>query len=652
MYTVKTKFGKVNIVENASELPRFEGVKKNYLDVETTHFDKYETRKGKDRKGAFRPYNGDRICGVAVTRDDEKEAWYVPIRHTDEKANLPQDVYREWLRDAVTLPKEWVNHNVKYDAHFCVQDGAQFTCELTDTLTEVKMHDSERYGHGLKDVVRDLCGRPMENVDEVQTYLRETKSSNYASVPVDILGAYAGVDVLGNRELHKFLQEEKEEQIKEVWKTERKLTQVLYDMENEGLKINIDLCKVELFKSLKRMILWSEQLEELTKQEYVDSNNHLFDIFVVQLGLPILAYTKTKDEATGRKVLSTTPSFDKDALAMYSIHPQVLANEKAKRTVELVLQFRKETTFKGLFLEAFLDRADANGYVHPMYNQIIRTGRMSCAGPNFQQLNKRAKALVVPEEGEAFADFDASQIEFRILVHYIKDYQAIQAYKLDPKTDFHQWVADLCHVQRYPAKSINFAMGYGAGKRRVLNMLRNDPSIMKEVGAQVRNLIVSGAISENASNTEYIRLCEERAKEIYQIYHERLPGIKRKSKIAEENCERRGFSFNAYGRRRHLGSKFAWRAFNTIIQGTAGDYVKNRMVEMSPRWNVWMKSKGIKIRVNVHDAILFSGCAIELKNKSTTAKLNEILEIQFPKKFEVPFIWSSGYSVLNWAEAG
>lgn len=650
MIKVQTKLGVTNIVESAAELPSLDGVTSSFMDFETTLSKDWEKRTGKDRKKAVRPYNGDRICGAALLRDDEPEAWYIPIRHTNKKWNIPMDAFLPWLKDAVTKPEEWINSNVKFDVHFAVQDDAMFDCDLVDTLVESKMHNSDRWSHDLKSVVPEWLGLSMDQEDRIEAWLSAAGTTDYARVPADIMGAYAGEDVHGTRALHKFLMENKEPQIVPCWEMEKKLTKVLWDMEHRGLRINPLTCRRELLMSLRRMVEWAEELERLTNSAYVDSNTHLFDLFIVQLGLPILSYTKTTDPATGRKVLTDSPSFDKDALALYSIHPQVSSNKKTMRIVELVKAFRTESHFKSLFLESYLDRVDDNGYIHPTYNQLIRTGRMSSKGPNSQQLNKRAKKLILPDEDEIFFSADASQIEFRIMVHYIKDEQAIAAYRDDPNTDFHQWVADLCRIQRDPAKNVNFAMGYGAGKRKVVSMLRNDPDVMREVGARVRAMLEHGEIQEKDMNRVYLNLCGQRAAEIYHTYHERLPGIKRLSKKAMQDCKRRGFVFTAFGRRRHLGNAGAHKAFNSAVQGTAMDYIKFAMNEIAPRFCEWTRSLGIELRVNVHDELLFSGSPEVLGDKRIQDRIIRQLEEQ-PIPFRVPFIWSGGESEETWADA-
>ena len=75
--------------------------------------------------------------------------------------------------------------------------------------------------------------------------------------------------------------------------------------------------------------------------------------------------------------------------------------------------------------------------MHPDYNQTVRTGRMSCRRPNAQQLSKEAKELILPFDNQHFVSFDESQVEFRLIVHYIQDSKAIEAFNENPDTDFH-----------------------------------------------------------------------------------------------------------------------------------------------------------------------------------------------------------------------
>lgn len=128
---------------------------------------------------------------------------------------------------------------------------------------------------------------------------------------------------------------------------------------------------------------------------------------------------------------------------------------------------------------------------------------MSCKRPNAQQLSKAAKKLIWPDEGMELLSCDYSQVEFRIIVHILRDPECIAAYAKDPDTDFHSWVAEMCHIARDPAKNVNFAIGYGASKRKVTTMLAGNMDLMGELGGEVDRMIAEGHIEEG--RRKYVR---------------------------------------------------------------------------------------------------------------------------------------------------
>jgi DNA polymerase I len=286
--------------------------------------------------------------------------------------------------------------------------------------------------------------------------------------------------------------------------------------------------------------------------------------------------------------------------------------------IDAMHTYRTEAQWKSLYAEAFLDKG-RSGFLHPSYNQLVRTGRMSCSNPNSQQLNKRAKRLIVPRE--RFYSTDASQIEFRFIAHYLQDPDVIRAYKEDASTDFHQWVADLCGIPRRPAKTINFATAYGAGKARIASEL-----------SQIEEIIERFQCDDPR---EYERLCNEWALMAYTTYHERLPGIKRIAERAAQLTRQRGWIRNYYHRRRHLPRKAAHMAFNTMIQGGAMDYIKRRMNELD--------EMGAPMVANVHDELLFDGYV------DREVILNVI---QARDDLRVPIMWDWNESNESWADVG
>jgi DNA polymerase I-like protein with 3'-5' exonuclease and polymerase domains len=217
--------------------------------------------------------------------------------------------------------------------------------------------------------------------------------------------------------------------------------------------------------------------------------------------------------------------------------------------------------------------------------------------------------------------------------------------------DFHQWVADEMRVGRKAGKTLNFAMAFGAGKGTVTKNLAGDPDIIEEVGKEVEAMILSGETNKDNANRIYMDLCSKRAASMYHKYHERFPLLKRTSDLAAKVCKQRGYVFNAYGRRRYLPKRAARKAFNSIVQGCASDLMKERMVEVAPRYNKRTRDLGIHLLINVHDEVTFEVPQDILYSKEYYDWMKE--QLQSPSvEFKVPIITGLGISPNNWAESG
>ena len=109
------------------------------------------------------------------------------------------------------------------------------------------------------------------------------------------------------------------------------------------------------------------------------------------------------------------------------------------------------------------------------------------------------RSLFIPEEGCKWGTFDYSQQEPRlsctlcIKIWFDSAESIAEAYQEDPKTDFHQIVADMANIDRKEAKTINLGLFYGMGKAKLMNEL----SVTKE-----------------------------KADELFNTYHSRVPFVK------------------------------------------------------------------------------------------------------------------------------
>lgn len=630
------------LIETIEDLPVIpDSIDEIFIDIESTSFN--------DKEEAFHPFKGHRVCGVAFSWTGASTVWYMPVRHRDYK-NIDLEIYKDYFRRALGRSREWVNHNVNFDALFFFVDGIMVNPLLRhrNTIVYAQLVDSDRMSHGLKQLARDWLGLEMTEETHLKSLLRSMKTKDYGRIPFDLLGPYACQDVAATMLLWDFLKKKRDAEresnplVDELWETECLLTPVLYDMEVEGIQIDKRATVEAGTESLSRMIDITTEVYQLTKIELSASNDILYKILCVHCGLPVLKWNVDEEG------VRTTASFDKEAMKLYQKHPSVVYDETNKKIVDLIREYRKVTQFTNLFVKSFLSLSDENNKVHPIYNQVVRTGRMSCSDPNIQQQNADSKELIVPEKGMCFGCWDASQVEFRLIVDYCDIDEAIAAYIKDPRTDYHQYVADVVRTQRQPAKTINFAMAYGMGKDKTVKTLETNPEVMAEILLVIDKEITDGTFPESLRSIRYRQLCELRAVEIYDIYHRRFPEIFSTSYMATQRCKTRGWIQNKFGRRRMLGTQGAHKAFNSLIQGCAMDFIKTRMVALAPRYNDKIRKAGLKLRANVHDELVFSGTkeAILDMEPYITQTLSE-----HNKSFRVPLVWDFGYSEISWADA-
>jgi DNA polymerase-1 len=377
------------------------------------------------------------------------------------------------------------------------------------------------------------------------------------------------------------------------------------------MNIDVTNTKVTQLKTLHRMSGIDLELEALLGYSIrPTSDEDCFDVICNAHGLPVIAYTD-----------SGAPSFDKHALKSYMAYPNAPVD-----VLKLMLEYRRLSTFNGTFLTSYLD-LNIDGVLHPSYNASVRTGRMSCMKPNMQQLMAEAKALIVPRDGHILLSCDYSQIEYRTIVHYIKDPDAIAAYHANPDQDYHQWVADLCGIKRKPAKTVNFLMGYGGGKARLIGALSVDPDVVESI--------------KTNDTHEFKRLAEARGNDIYNTYHAKLPGLKRTSRQAEQLCRQRGYVRNLYGRRRHLPSDHARKAFNTANQSSAADLMKERLVALM--------AAGYEVIGSVHDELIIT-MPKEQYTEQVRVDIARILESP-SISLRVPIRVGIGCSEKSWLDA-
>lgn len=617
----------IHLIKSAADLPQIRSCQV-VLDFETTS--------GQDKVDSLNPWHNCSVLGVCICVDNS-EAWYVPVGHrhpTQNEPNIPLEAVQTWLKPILDNCEILVGHNIKYDVHVlqnCL--GIKFNGVLYDTLTQAKLIDSDRLSYSLGDLSKDWLGEDISQFESAfSRYLYDHNGNrvckDYGVIPATVLAPYGGQDVLTTYKLKKYIKGKLPEACSLVSKNEIALTSILLDIEDEGMRVDpmkVQVTQLETAYRLHNIIL---RIHELTGEGIrPHTTEDCYRFLCGRYGLPILEWTNPDDQ---NKV--SNPSFNKNAMASYLAHPRVRSDPTLLECVELIQEYRTKNTFANLFLQTYHDR-NINGVLHPSYNQCVRTGRLSCSDPNTQQLSKLAKGLIETLDDDwLIVDIDLSQIEFRLIASTINNRAVIERYHADPSTDYHALVASMANLERKPAKNLNFAVGFGAGKKKAISMVKGSLDISSQ-GYQ-------------ESNLSFDAYCQTRAESMWGQYHRMLPELQPTMRKATNIARERGYISNLYGRHRRLSERFCYKAFNAYIQSSAADIAKHLTILIAE----YISSvELVKLIGVVHDSWIFYMHRSEYQ-KHCVEISRIIRSLVTPNAVRVPILNSVEISRTNWAE--
>jgi DNA polymerase-1 len=389
------------------------------------------------------------------------------------------------------------------------------------------------------------------------------------------------------------------------------------EMERNATRIDVEKLNRWVLESERELYKRQMALVEMTGFACNPARNgDMIRLFETQ-GIPITHYS----EKTGK------PSFDAEVMVQAG---------KTNAAVELAYRIVKLTNLRSKFLVCYqrcIDhkgtlrtsfhqcRADEGGTVSGRFSSSAPLGDDPTSGVNLQQVFSTAKQtamhgdhwiireLFVPESGLFYAS-DAEQIEFRLFAHYSGSIALIQAYKDDPKTDFHSVVMRIIQkvrpeTTRKLAKDCNFAKIYGAGQSKVAAMLGMTP---------------------------------EDAQPFIEAYDAAFPEAHILLRKASNAARQRGWVKTMSGRRaRFPDRQWLHSALNRVIQGTAADHAKMKLVELHNE----RKRTGFVMRATVHDEVIG-----DIPDIASAAMCDEILNRQ-TLPTSVPLLWS-GKTGANW----
>jgi len=565
--------------------PSLDGVSHVELDVETTGLD----------------YKKDRIVGIAVRYGDRSQ--YLPIGHSG--GNLDEATVMRWARRELRN-KVVTNLHTKFDAHMMREWGVDLEeqgCRLRDVGHWATLLDEHRKSSSLESVSMDFLGRGkiggLDKTRMAEYHAGEVES--YACNDVDLVHDLVPV-------LEPMIQAEGLGAVRDL---EDELIWAVVEMERNGAPIDVELlhkwreeCEQEYLKCLWRV---SKATGLNVNPKSAEDMARLWR----HLGLEVEEYTE-----------SGAPSFTDATLRRHSNNP-IVADVRMARALHGV-----ETKYLTPYSQAVGSDGILRYHLHQLRVAVMQraaeadglegggtvSGRFSSSDQNIQQVYSVEKQIA--KTGDRFIirqlfrpasgmwlSADAKQIEYRIFANYANSPRINAAYERDPETDFHNIVMEMVRaikpdINRKRTKDLNFAKIFGAGLKKV--------ALMLEVSL-------------------------DDARKFVQAYDRAFPEVPPLIHKCSKYAADRGWVKTVLGRRSRFPRKERLhKALNSVVQGSAADYNKLKLVELHRE----RKYTGLVMRFTVHDEV--DG---DVPDAESVRRVSEVLARQSVPQWKVPILW-------------
>jgi len=557
---------------------------------------------------SLEPLDAD-LVGLAFAVDAD-QAWYVPLRHADQKVEFTEEQVLERVGPILTdegRPK--VGQNLKYDLNVLRRAGLELKGIRHDTMLESYVFNSTATRHDMDSLAGRYLGRQTTSYESVAG--KGKQQVTFDQVPVSQAADYAAEDADVTLALHRTLWPKLQAQSgpQSVYESlEVPLIPVLARMEWIGVAVDPDQLarqSAELDERLKT--LEEKARKEAGRAFNLGSPKQLQQILFDELELPVVRKTPKGQPSTAEDVLQELST--DYALPRLILEHRSLAKLKSTYTDRLPEKIHPET-----------------GRIHTHYHQAVAaTGRLSSADPNLQNIPIRTaegrrirKAFVAPE-GQVLLAADYSQIELRIMAHLSADDGLLEAFSKG--LDVHRATAAevfgcgpeaVEDGQRRAAKAINFGLMYGMSGWGLARQLEVD---RKEADAYIER------------------------------YFERYPGVRDYMEKTRAGAREKGYVETLFGRRLWLDEIKARNpqrrqaaeraAINAPMQGSAADIIKRAMIDVDQ----WIRSDDVPARLvmQVHDELVLEveRSALDQVRNGVTKRMESAASLDVPLEVDV-----------------
>lgn len=498
--------------------------------------------------------------------------------------------------------------NAKFDLRMLSKVGIRMLGKVIDVMLMAQMLLPDEHSKGLKHLARKFLKDPYLEEIRLKQWLKLNKTKIYGHAPKHIIEPYALADAKRTLELFYYLAAglDKHNQWHVLEREMILMRRVVMPMESYGAMLDleeVDRLKIAIRKELKTV---KTKLVELSGDPKFNPNsqNQVLSALAKE---GVFRPTRFSNK-TGR------PKADVISLVEY---PSELGS--------LVVRYRKISKASTTYLKNFDKKI-----LRVNLNQGgARTGRFSSSGPNLQNIPRpkensllgQMRRCFIARPGDRLLFIDYEQIEMRLTAHFSGEEHMLDA--INDGVDLHDVTCRVVfglnkdspdwELMRYLAKTLNFAVIYGTGAETFRT------TVLKNTDGKIR-ISLSQA-------SRYIGDWKEKHPMVMKMFDD----------VAIEVAKTGGIT-NYYGRYMPVDSRKSYVGVNYKVQGTAADFAKKKMLEVS----FVLDGKETKLFLVVHDELIFN-----LVRNETSIVQTLVDTMEDRHTFKVPLTCSASIG-KNW----
>jgi DNA polymerase-1 len=489
---------------------------------------------------------------IATASDFDRDYLFQLAHHPDDKLDTDEcDAHLDALRVALRGADALIFHNAPFDIHMLVSYGV---LELEELLAK-KIWDTsilsrlvvDTWDHRLKSLgvklIDSEAGESENVIKDLMVTMGITRKRDQKDVGAgayyevwrahrEQMETYALADTRLTYDLYHVLYAMATDSQLRCWEIEQSVQPALIRMESRGVKVDVPRVSAISDRLEASELTHLETLARLNGEPFEPGSNSQLLAFLEKQGVVLSVKTPDGHISTAQWALEK--------------HENIPA-------VRAILDYRTTNKVLTTYARPLLDR----DIVHASFYQCgARTGRMSCARPNLQNIPARKeegaqmRGVFVPRPGMVFIDADYSSIELRLLAYYSN---SDPLWEVINTGDPFLWLGaqvygteeqDKWPVSRQSLKNGFYALTYGAG----------GPRLAQTIGGGM-------------TSAEGRELASRMRRALGAPYSQLLSRLKTKVQSS-------GYVTTLAGRTQWVSRDKSYVALNALIQGSAADIMK------------------------------------------------------------------------------